>query len=89
LAFGFYASNLFALTQTLAGPESAGRWTGVQNAAGNLAGIASSILTGWLVAKTGQFAIAFVAASLACLLGAASFFFLGRSSHEIQTPHRE
>jgi Arabinose efflux permease len=89
LAFGFYASNLFALTQTLAGPEAAGRWTGVQNAAGNLAGIASSILTGWLVAKTGQFAIAFVAASLACLLGAASFFFLVRSSHEIQTPHRE
>lgn len=89
LAFGFYASNLFALTQTLAGPEAAGRWTGVQNASGNLAGIASSILTGWLVAKTGQFAIAFVAASLACLLGAANFFFLVRSSHEIQTPHRE
>jgi sugar phosphate permease len=89
LAFGFYASNLFALTQTLAGPEAAGRWTGVQNASGNLAGIASSILTGWLVAKTGQFAIAFVAAGMACLLGAASFFFLVRSPHSVQTPHRE
>jgi ACS family D-galactonate transporter-like MFS transporter len=78
LTFGIYASNLFALTQALAGPEAAGRWTGFQNACGNLAGIVSPMLTGWLVAKTGTFAAAFVAASLACLLGAASFGFLVR-----------
>jgi MFS family permease len=81
LAFGTYASNLFALTQTLAGPEAAGRWTGLQNACGNLAGIASAVFTGWLVAKTGQFAVAFMAASVACLAGAASFWFLIREDH--------
>ena len=36
-AFGIYVSNLWALTQTLAGPLVAGRWTGIQNAFGNLA----------------------------------------------------
>jgi MFS transporter, ACS family, D-galactonate transporter len=76
LAFGIYASNLFSLTQTLAGPEAAGRWTGLQNACGNLMGILSSVITGWLVTATGQFAIAFLAASLSCLAGAASFWFL-------------
>lgn len=37
--FGIYASNLFALTQALAGPSAAGRWTGLQNAFGNLDGL--------------------------------------------------
>lgn len=71
--FGIYASNLFSLTQTLAGPEAAGRWTGVQNACGNLAGIVSPALTGWFLHVTGHFAVAFLAASVSCLLGAASF----------------
>ena len=78
LAFGIYASNLFSLTQTLAGPEAAGRWTGLQNACGNLAGIVSPVVTGWIVSETGTFAAAFAAAGLACLLGAASFGFLVR-----------
>jgi len=78
LTFGIYASNLFSLTQTLAGPEASGRWTGLQNACGNLAGIVSPILTGWIVGKTGEFAFAFVAAGIACLAGAASFGLLVR-----------
>lgn len=82
LSFGIYASNLFSLTQTLAGPEAAGRWTGLQNACGNLAGIASPLLTGWIVTRTGKFEIAFVAAGIACLLGACSFGFLIRVPNE-------
>ena len=27
--FGFYSSNLWAITQTLAGPSAAGKWTGL------------------------------------------------------------
>jgi ACS family D-galactonate transporter-like MFS transporter len=81
-AFGIYASNVFSLTQTLAGPEAAGRWTGLQNACGNLAGIVSPILTGWIVGKTGSFAFAFLAAGLACLLGASSFAILVRDPGE-------
>jgi MFS family permease len=75
-AFGAYASNLYSLTQTLAGPQAAGRWTGIQNACGNVAGIASTVITGWLVQRTGSFAMPFVGASGACLFGALSFWFL-------------
>ena len=82
LAFGTYLSNLWALTQTLAGPQAAGRWTGMQNACGNLAGILSPIVTGWLVTKTGHYSIAFLAASLACLGGAASFRLLVRDPND-------
>ncbi len=78
IAFGTYVSNLWALTQTLAGSEAVGRWTGMQNAFGNLAGVVSPILTGWLVSETGSFKIAFVAASFACLIGAAGFGLLVR-----------
>ena len=78
--FGIYASNLFSLTQTLAGPEAAGRWTGVQNACGNLAGIVSPAVTGSFIDATGHFSVAFLAASMACLLGAASFGLLVRDS---------
>jgi len=74
ITFGVYASNIFALTQTLAGPEAAGRWTGLQNAWGNVAGIISAVATGWFVEKTGQFSVAFLAASCSSLLGAVSFF---------------
>ncbi|HEY4978440.1 MAG TPA: MFS transporter, partial [Candidatus Acidoferrum sp.] len=38
--FGVGASNLWAITQTLAGPRAAGRWTGFQCFVGNLSGIA-------------------------------------------------
>ena len=88
LAFGAYASNLFSLTQTLAGPEASGRWTGLQNACGNFAGIASAVITGWIVSVTGQFAVAFIAASAACLAGAASFGFLVRESPAPSVAHR-
>lgn len=81
-AFGVYASNVMSLTQTLAGPEAAGRWTGLQNAWGNLAGIVSPALTGWIVGRTGAFSVAFLAAGVACLLGASSFWFLVREEDE-------
>ncbi len=71
--FGIYASNLFALTQALAGPGAAGRWTGFQNACGNVAGIVSPMFTGWIVERTGSFAMAFVCAAIACLAGSVSF----------------
>ena len=41
------------------------------------------MLTGWLVTRTGSFATAFLAASLACLLGAASFGLLVREQQRV------
>lgn len=79
-AYGIYASNVWALSQSLAGAMAAGRWTGFQNAFANMAGVVAPMLTGLIVARTGQFALAFVGASLACLLGAASYWFFVHQS---------
>jgi MFS family permease len=65
---GLFTSNVWAITQTLAGPLAAGRWTGIQNAIGNLGGVVSPLLTGWIVSETGSFSLAFSAAT-AVLVG--------------------
>jgi predicted MFS family arabinose efflux permease len=70
-AFGVYTSNHWAITQTLAGPRAAGRWTSLQNGVGNLSGIVAAWLTGALVQSTGRFWLAFVTAAGVALAGAA------------------
>jgi MFS family permease len=70
MAFGTYTSNHWAITQTLAGPLAAGRWTSLQNGVGNLAGVAAPWFTGVVVERTGSFHLAFVVAALVALLGA-------------------
>jgi sugar phosphate permease len=71
--YGLYSSNLWAITQTLAGPWAAGRWTGLQNFVGNLSGIVAPWLTGFIVKTTGQFYWAFVVTSAFLLIGAFCF----------------
>lgn len=73
LSYGLYSSNLFAMTQTLAGPRAAGKWTSLQNGFGNFAGVAAPWFTGWVVQQTGQFYLAFLAAAIIVLLGAVCF----------------
>jgi MFS family permease len=80
---GVYASNLHALTQALAGPAAAGRWTGLQNACGNIPGFVAPVVTGWIVASTGRFFAAFIAAGVACLIGAICFGLLVTEESEI------
>lgn len=75
VAYGLFSPNLWAITQTLAGPRAAGKWTGVQNGVGNLAGVAGPWLTGWVVDRNGQFYLAFVVAAAIVLTGAAIFVF--------------
>jgi len=76
VAWAMPASNLWAITQTLAGPQAAGRWTGVQNFVGNLAGVAAPALTGLVVDRTGSFFWAFAITAAMCLLGAISWVFV-------------
>jgi MFS family permease len=82
-ALGVYASNLFALTQSLAGPEASGRWTGLQNACGNIPGMVAPWVTGWIVQTTGRYSAAFVAAGISCLIGSACFGLLVRESDRL------
>lgn len=53
--FGMSSSNIWAITQTLAGPQAAGRWAGAQNCIGNLSGAVAPALTGVLLDRTGRF----------------------------------
>src|SRR5215471_19637709 len=73
IAFGMYTSNLFAITQALAGPHAAGKWTSFQNGFGNLAGVVAPWLTGRVVDETGQFYFAFLVAGCFALAGALNF----------------
>jgi MFS family permease len=61
--------GLFAIPQILAGPRASARWVGVQNAAGNVAGLVAPAITGVLVDKTGLFDVAFALAAGVNVLG--------------------
>jgi ACS family D-galactonate transporter-like MFS transporter len=69
-SFGLINSNLNAITQTLAGPQAAGRWMGAQNFVANLAGAVAPTLTGFLVDRTGQFYWPFLITSAITWVGA-------------------
>jgi MFS family permease len=76
VSFGVYASNQWAITQTLAGPQAAGRWTGLQNSFGNLAGVVAPAVTGFVLDRTGEFYWAFVILAAVALAGSACWVFL-------------
>jgi MFS family permease len=75
-AFGMATSNLWAITQSIAGPEAAATWTGLQNAFGNLAGFVGAWLTGWLVQTTGTYYVAFIVAAAMSVGAAMSYIFI-------------
>jgi MFS transporter, ACS family, D-galactonate transporter len=78
-SYGVYASSHWAITQTLAGPLSAGKWSGLQNFLANLAGVVAPAVTGFVVDRTGQFFWAFAVSAAVVLIGATIYVFvLGR-----------
>ncbi len=76
IGLGMCTSNLWAVTQTLAGPGTSGKWTGLQNFMGNLAGWIAPALIGLIVQRTGNFFWVFVITSAVTLLGAAAWVFV-------------
>ena len=75
VSYGTFASSHWAIAQTLAGPLAAGKWSGLQNFLGNLAGVAAPAITGIVVDRTGQFFWAFVVSAAVVLVGAAIYVF--------------
>jgi MFS family permease len=75
-SLGLGAANLWTMTQILAGPQTAGRWTGLQNFCGNIAGMVAPALVGIIVERTGGFFWAFAMTSAVSLLGAAGYIFI-------------
>src|SRR5260370_37912147 len=76
--YGLFSSNLWAITQTLAGTIAAGKWTGLQNGAGNLAGIVAPVVTGYIVDRTGKVYLAFVWVCVNLLISALSYLVIVR-----------
>jgi MFS family permease len=69
IGLGFAFPGLLGFPQALAGPESAGRWMGLQNGFGNLGGVVSPALAGFLLDRTGDFTAAFMITSTVMLVG--------------------
>jgi sugar phosphate permease len=75
-AFGIFASNHWAITQTLAGTGAAGTWTGIQNTIGNLSGVVAPVATGFIITRTGSYFWAFASPAILAVAGAACYLFL-------------
>lgn len=84
---GAASSGVYAVPQTLAGPQLAGRWVGMQNCVANFAGIVAPVLTGFLVERTGHFGAALTIAAAFAALGALAWVFGVRSSDEPDPLH--
>jgi len=76
VSYSVMSSNLWAISQALAGPTAAGRWVGFQNFFGNLSGLLAPVVTGLVVDRTGHFVWAFVIVAMVCLGSSASCIFL-------------
>jgi MFS transporter, ACS family, D-galactonate transporter len=73
---GIASCNIWAMSQTLAGPKMVGRWIGVQNFVGNFAGAVAPWLTGFLLDRTGHFSWAFFITTAVAWIGALSWIFI-------------
>jgi len=76
IAFGVSASNIWAITQTLAGQRATGRWVGFQSFFGNLSGMVAPAATGYVLQQTGHFFWAFLIVAGVAFAGAASWILL-------------
>ena len=73
---GISICNSWAFSQSLAGPRMVGRWVGIQNFAGNLAGAVAPLLTGFLLDRTGSFYWPFFITAIVAWIGAVAWYFV-------------
>ncbi len=76
ISLGAWSSNNWALTQLLAGPQAAGKWTGIQNCLGNFAGILGPAISGYALQATHSFFAAFAIACGVLILGVLGYWIL-------------
>lgn len=74
ISMGAWSSNHWALTQLLAGPRAAGKWTGLQNGMGNFAGILGPAISGYALQATHSFFAAFAIACGVLILGMVGYW---------------
>jgi len=83
-SYGICTGSCWAITQTLAGPVAAGRWTGLQNCIGNLAGVVAPAVTGFVLQTSGHYYWAFILAAGVALTGSMVYLFGLRSVEPIK-----
>ncbi len=83
-AYGVYSANHWAMTQTLAGPRIAGRWSSVQNGVANLSGVASTGVAGLILQFRGSSRMAFAITGAVALCGALAWGLLVDKVEEVQ-----
>jgi MFS family permease len=66
---GASSAGLYAMPEIFGGATATGRWVGIQNSIGSLAGVVAPWLTGVIIDLTGHFTLAFILASAVSLLG--------------------
>lgn len=86
LAFGMFSANHWAFTQTLAGAEAAGKWTGFENFIGNTSGVVAPYLSGLTLAKTHSFLWAFAIACFFLLCSVVGFTVVVGSASPVPWP---
>ncbi|HXP17998.1 MAG TPA: MFS transporter [Terriglobales bacterium] len=72
---GMAGAGVFAFAQTLAGAPAAGKWAGLQNTVGNLAGVVGPALTGFVVQWTGSFLAPFAISAAVAIAGGLAWVF--------------
>ena len=73
---GLATGNLLVILQSCAPRDEVGLWTGVYNFVGNIAGILSPLITGFLIAQTGSYTPPFVLAAALIAIGPLAFWFI-------------
>jgi MFS transporter, ACS family, D-galactonate transporter len=73
---GMTGAGVLCFSATLAGPQAAGTWYGIQNGFGNLAGVVGPALTGFVLQRTGNFLIPFAVTSALCIVGVLAWVFI-------------
>jgi len=73
---GIAVANMLAIQQTCSPPEEIGRWAGVMNFSGNLAGVVAPFVTGLLVQTTGSYLAPFTLGALMMIPGMLAYLFV-------------
>jgi nitrate/nitrite transporter NarK len=81
---GAQSPGVFAIPQILAGAAATGRWVGIQNTLGNIAGILAPVLTGFIIDQTHHFTAAFLLAAAVGVLGFVGWVVMIPRLQEIQ-----
>ncbi|ASS99735.1 MULTISPECIES: MFS transporter [Geobacillus] len=93
LCVSFFAKGMAGLTWTLVGDmspkEIIGLSAGIFNTSGNLAGIVTPIVVGFILEHTHSFSYALLFIGVVLLIGALSYMFIVNKVERLQLPHEQ